>query len=197
MKIAYAILSSLLVLSGCASRQTVILMPDADGHVGAAEVITAGGKQTLQRPGDMTQVSAATRQPTAVTTAGSDYAKANFAEVLAAEPPPPARFTLYFGTGTTDLTDESRKVFAEVLQAGKARHVFSIAVSGHTDASGSSEYNEKLAHERADFVRKLLLDQGVDPTLISVSSHGKGNPAVPTADGVAEPRNRRVEVVIH
>jgi outer membrane protein OmpA-like peptidoglycan-associated protein len=42
----------------------------------------------------------------------------------------------------------------------------------------------------------LLLKNGVDSKIILVSSHGKGNLLVPTPEGVAEARNRRVEVVV-
>jgi len=83
-----------------------------------------------------------------------------------------------------------------MLEAIKRRGAITIAVSGHTDTSGTAQINEKLAYDRADLVKELLLQNGVDPQRVTVSSHGKGNPLVPTPDGVAEPRNRRVEVII-
>jgi len=90
-------------LGGCAARQTVILVPDPDGRVGEAEVATAGGKQRLTRPNDMTRTSGATASPSAVTTADPGYIAATFAQALAVEPAPPERFILYFEAGTTTL----------------------------------------------------------------------------------------------
>ena len=49
---------------------------------------------------------------------------------------------------------------------------------------------------RAERVRDLLIAEGLDPTLIEVDSHGENNPLIPTADEIAEPRNRRVEVTV-
>ncbi len=86
-----------LCLGGCAVRQTVILVPDPDGRVGEAEVATAGGKQVLTKPSDMTRVGSGGAAPSAVTTADPGYVAATFAETLAVPPekyvasrPPPS-----------------------------------------------------------------------------------------------------------
>ncbi len=185
-----------ICLGGCAVRQTVILVPDPDGRVGQAEVATAGGKQVLTKPSDMTRVGGSTSPPSAVTTADPGYLATTFADALAAEPPPPERAHLYFEAGTTTLDPRSLAAIPGIASAARRRNAISISISGHTDATGSGPSNDKLALARAERVRALLLEQGVAPGLMSVSSHGKGNPAVPTPDGVPEPRNRRVEVVV-
>ena len=186
-----------VLLAACGGRSTVVLVPDPDGHVGSAEVSTAGGKQVLAKSGDMTKVAGGDAPPSAVSTAGADYLARTFGEPLAIEPPPPEKFTLYFETGTTTLTAESARAVAAIVAASHKRRAIGIAVSGHTDTAGSIALNERLARERAEFVRQLLVGQGAEFRRMAVSSHGKGNPAVPTADGVAEPRNRRVEVILH
>ncbi len=201
MKNQYAILfvlmSFLSLLGGCGGRQTVIVVPDREGQVGQVEVTTAGGRQVLNKSGDMTSVSGRNAAPAAVKTASADYIATTFAEALAVEPPPARKFALYFETDTTVLTADSLKQVSDIVAEARRPGTLTIAVSGHTDAVGTTEYNDKLARDRAAFVRQLLVDRGVKADLISVSSHGKGNPAVPTPDGVAEPRNRRVEIVIH
>lgn len=186
----------LMSLVGCAGRQAVVLVPDQNGRVGQAEVSTTAGKQLLTKPGDMTRVSKASAAPSAVTTADPAYIDQTFGEALAIEPSPPAKFTLYFETGTTTLQAQSETAIPEIIATIRQREAISIAISGHTDATGSDEINDKLALGRAEQIKDLLLQQGVSPELISVSSHGKGNPAVPTPNGVAEPLNRRVEVII-
>jgi outer membrane protein OmpA-like peptidoglycan-associated protein len=187
---------ALIALTGCA-RQSIILVPDPAGHVGKAEVATSAGKQTLENPGDMTRTSGGSKPPSAVTKADPAFIASTFGEALAIEPPAPQSFTLMFETGTIVPTADSRKVIAVIVTAIQRRPTVSVSISGHTDATGSDKLNEALALHRAEQVKALLLEQGVKPELISVTSHGKGNPAVATPDGVPEPRNRRVVVIVH
>lgn len=193
---ALAAFGLLFLLTGCLPKHTVILMPDPDGTIGTATVSTDAGKQILEKPADMTNVSGSAQLPTAVTTASPDYIAVTFGEALAAEPLPPEKFILFFKTGKALLTPESQEMISAIAAESKRRKAISISISGHTDAAGSDTLNEKLAHERAEFIQQLLVDAGIDQEKISLSSHGKGNPLVPTPDGVAEPRNRRVEVVV-
>ena len=144
----------------------------------------------------MTTVSGRSSAPTQVTVASPEFVSGTFAEVLAIEPPPAEKFILYFTTNTTDLVPESRAAIATIIAAIKRRGAISISVSGHTDSVGSSQLNDKLAHNRAQAISAMLIQQGVDAESMTVSSHGKGNQLVPTADGVAEPLNRRVEVIV-
>ena len=185
-----------IILAGCAPRQTVVLVPDPDGHIGKAEVVTDGGRQTLDKANDMTRVSGRSAAPSAVTTADSTFIAATFADVIAVEPLAPEKFILFFETGVTDLLPESKAVFTDILAAIKRRAAISISVSGHADAAGSVELNDALARSRAQAISDMLIQNGVSPDILKVTSHGKGNPLVPTPDGVAEPRNRRVEVVV-
>lgn len=187
---------AMFLLAGCTAGHTVVLVSDPDGHVGRAEVATAGGSQILEKSGDMTRVSGPSAVPSTVTSADPKYIASTFADVLAIEPLPPEKFILFFETGNTVLTAKSRQSIVDIIQAIKRRKVLSVAVSGHTDSVGSVLINDRLAHDRAEFVRDLLIRSGVNPDNLTVSSHGKGNPLVPTPDGVAEPRNRRVEVIV-
>jgi outer membrane protein OmpA-like peptidoglycan-associated protein len=187
----------LFLAAGCASTHTVvILMPDPDGHVGKAAVHTNGGTQLLDASHGMTTVSRRSSPPTAVTSASAAYLATTFAEVMAMEPAPAEKFMLFFHTGTTDLVSESEALLPTILATIKRRGAVSVSVSGHTDAAGPVQLNETLARNRALAIKKLLVQEGSDPERLIVTSHGKGNPLVPTADGVAEPRNRRVEIIV-
>lgn len=186
----------LMTIAGCA-RQSIILVPDPDGHTGTAEVTTSAGKQLLGKPNDMTHISGKSNPPSNVTTADQAFIATTFGEALAVEPPPPQTFTLMFETGSTKLTEDSLNTIATITSAIERRSAISVSISGHTDATGSDTLNDALALERAKQVEALLLQQGVKPELISVTSHGKGNPVIPTPDGVPEPRNRRVVVIVH
>ncbi|GFE62650.1 OmpA family protein [Geobacter sp. AOG2] len=191
-----AMMVLLALLGGCAARQVVVLMPDRDGHVGKAEVATEEGKQLLEKSGEMTVVSGRSNVPSLPAPADPRYIASTFGAALAVEPLPSEKFILFFETGRTCLVAESQATIPAILAAIKRRNAISISISGHTDAVGSVQLNDRLAHERALAVKELLIQKGVDPQRLTVSSHGKGNPLVPTPDGVKEPRNRRVEVIV-
>jgi OOP family OmpA-OmpF porin len=111
-------------------------------------------------------------------------------------PPPPARqFVVYFEFDKSDLTPEGGKVVQDAAAAYKQTGSARIAVTGYTDLAGTQRYNLGLSKRRADTVRAGLVRQGVPDGVIAEAWRGKENPAVPTPDGVREPRNRRVEIV--
>ena len=186
----------LITLAGC-NRQSIVLVPDQNGHVGQAEVSTAAGTQTLKSANDMTRTRGKANPPSAVTAADPAFIETTFKEVLAVEPLPAQSFTLMFASGGAELTADSVQEIPNIIAAIKERSAISVSISGHTDATGSVQLNDALSLERAKRVESLLVQQGVEPGLITVSSHGKGNPLIPTPDGVPEPRNRRVVVIIH
>lgn len=188
----------LVVLGGCAAppRESIVLVPDPAGHVGAAEVRTAVGAQVLQKSGDMTRTQGAAAAPSALTTADTAFIETTFGEALAVEPPPAQNFTLLFENGSSVLRADSLGQLDEIAVASQRRMAVRVTISGHTDAVGSDKLNDALARARAEEVKQQLLQRRVPSALISTSSHGKGNPLIPTPDGVAEPRNRRVVVIV-
>jgi OmpA-OmpF porin, OOP family len=113
----------------------------------------------------------------------------------AAAPPPPMReFTAYFDFNSTKLKPEARSVVQQAAAAAKQTQVSHITVTGHTDTVGSAEFNQALSERRADVVRKELIADGISPDEITAKGVGKTELAVPTADGVREPRNRRAVI---
>jgi outer membrane protein OmpA-like peptidoglycan-associated protein len=72
----------------------------------------------------------------------------------------------------------------------------SVSVVGHADRAGSDAYNLALSKRRADAVADLLAAGGVPRSALAVSAKGESQPRVPTADGVREPQNRRVEITV-
>jgi outer membrane protein OmpA-like peptidoglycan-associated protein len=71
-----------------------------------------------------------------------------------------------------------------------------VLVVGHTDTTGSTDSNFELALRRANTVRGLLIDAGLAAAAIDVRSHGELELLVKTANGVFEPKNRRVEITV-
>ena len=191
-----ASLGLVLVLAGCGARSMVVLIPDPDGHVGQLVVANEGGQQVLNGKNQSVQMTDRKTAPSKVKTLNTEEIRANFSDALAAQPLPPATFILYFLQDSNELTDESKAVLPQIFQTIQKRGSTDIVISGHTDTVGTKEYNYKLALDRAQATSEILVANGAVPANITITSHGEGNPLIKTADEVAEPRNRRVEVVI-
>ena len=65
-----------------------------------------------------------------------------------------------------------------------------------TDALGTDSVNDEISMQRARIVRLRLIERGIKPERIGATGRGKRELLVPTRDGVAEPRNRRVEIQV-
>jgi outer membrane protein OmpA-like peptidoglycan-associated protein len=71
-----------------------------------------------------------------------------------------------------------------------------VKITGHADRSQTDQRSHELSVLRASWVRSELISNGVSPSSITVEARGESQPAVQTEDGVREPMNRRVEIVI-
>lgn len=189
-------LSLMVAVSGCAGKDNlIVLTPDDSGRVGALKVSNEGGEAVLDREGQALHLGDRRTSPGAPAPF-SDEERALFAAALAAQPLAPVSYLLYFEFDSNNLTAESRQRLDDILRAAQERDSQDVLVIGHTDRAGEADYNAALSLQRAEAVRELLTDKGIAAESIQVSSHGEGNPLIPTADEVAEARNRRVEVVV-
>lgn len=192
-------LFALFSLASCASSHksmVVVLLPGADGKTGQIVVSNKGGSQLIGDPEQATEVHSATVAPSAPFSMKDEKIKENFGDALSMLPSSPLHFILYFHSGTTIITEQSRKLLMEILPAIAARKVLCVCVVGHTDLEGSRKMNYQLGLDRALVIKQLLITKGIDPRIIEVTSHGKDNPLIKTKDDVPEPRNRRVEVIL-
>lgn len=193
----FALLLLCLFFAGCATKgTTVVLIEDPDGSVGQVEVSTPSGTQRLAAAGQATSVKDSSARPDPVHTLDQTAIEKDYGPAMRAMPTPPERFLLYFEFGRTELTLESQPAPAKILESVQLRNSRDVRVNGHSDTVGSREDNARLSLDRAQEARDLLIEKGVDPAIIQVSSHGEGNPLIPTPDETAEPRNRRVEVLV-
>jgi outer membrane protein OmpA-like peptidoglycan-associated protein len=191
-----ATLFAILLNMGCAPATKVVLLPDPNNKVGVVAVSSSNGVQVLDKPWQTTEVSNPDKSPSVPWLMDEKEVRVMFKEALAAEPIPPMSFIVYFKTEVSDLTSESFKTLSRVLEEIKIRKSTDIIVSGHTDTVGSVEKNRVLSLKRAKVVADYFVSKGVKPESIDVTYHGKGNPLIPTPDGVPEPRNRRVEIMV-
>ena len=175
---------------------TVVLLPDADGVVGAVVVKTGAGDSRLV---DQAYHSVSIMKDSANLSESRqlDATQLNrtYAELLKAEPSHPVRFMLYFGVGA-ELLPASQAALAQVVSTIRERAPTEVSVIGHTDTTGTDDINAKLARDRAITIEKVL--KGRMPSLdrITVRGFGSRDLLVPTGPNVTEPRNRRVEVVV-
>ena len=108
----------------------------------------------------------------------------------------PINFTVYFDYDKSNLTPQASTLIQEAASRALQNDIETVVVSGNTDTSGSSAYNQALSERRARVVREALIANGVSADSIRTEAYGETNLAKPTADGVREPLNRRSEVVI-
>ncbi len=118
------------------------------------------------------------------------------AVATAAAPMATARtFMVFFDWSKADLTDRARQIIGEAASA-RGQGVTRIEVNGFTDRSGPADYNMGLSVRRANAVAAELVRRGVPRNEIVTRGFGEENNLVPTADGVREPQNRRVEIIL-
>lgn len=184
----------LWLMAGCAAPQgAVVLLPEAEGK--ATSVLVEQGSQQLALAQPYAAANLTSGGPKAYQSSAQEV-QAYFAAALAAQPLPPAQFTLYFVEGKDEFTDESKRTLDGVLAAIASRPVPDLVVIGHTDTVGTDAFNDTLSRQRAEVVRTALLARGIAADKVVSIGRGKREPIVPTADGVAEPRNRRVEIQV-
>jgi OOP family OmpA-OmpF porin len=118
----------------------------------------------------------------------------------AAAPPAPApavpkTYLVFFDFDKTDITPEAARIIQQAADDAKRGNVRLIVATGHADRSGTPAYNQRLSERRAAAVKAALVRNGVAENTIQTAGRGENENLVPTADGVREPRNRRVEIV--
>ena len=142
---------------------------------------------------------------------GSSWSNNNFSIMLGLQlkfaavappppPPPPAvappSFMVFFDWDRSNLSAQALNTIKQASDAFRAKGNARITATGHTDTSGPEAYNMALSLRRANAVKDALVRNGVPAQAITVIGMGEKGLLVPTADGVREPQNRRVEIVI-
>ncbi len=105
-------------------------------------------------------------------------------------------YLVFFDWDKAELTERAKQIITEAAGAARSTKTTRIEVAGHADRSGTPAYNLGLSKRRADAVAAELVRKGIAKNEIAISYFGETRPLVPTADGVREPQNRRVEIVL-
>jgi len=192
------VFASALALGGCAAppakpkySEKVILLPNKDGRSSAVIVKRASGEYQIATPYHSIELVAGQDRE-------KDYAQEDvqkrYGEVLDVQPARPFTYTLYFVTAMTQLTSQSAASLNDVKQKITSFPAAQVSVIGHTDRVGNDTDNDVLSLKRAVVIRDMLVQIGIPREAIEVVGRGEREPLIQTADGVAEERNRRVEI---
>lgn len=172
-------------------KETIVLLPDAEGRSTGIVIRSQGQEIAVTEPYQGVELADGKLESR---TFPADRIQDMFPEVMQALPDPPRTFILHFEQNGTALTAESAAMVEDVRREIVKRPAPEVTVIGHTDREGSDEANLRLSQDRAQAVRDILVKGGVSAEIIQVVGRGELEPAVITDDGVAEPRNRRVEI---
>jgi OmpA-OmpF porin, OOP family len=104
-------------------------------------------------------------------------------------------YLVFFAWDQATLTPVALTVLDQVEADYAVGRPARIVIAGHADRSGPEAYNQALSERRAQSVAQALGQRGIPTSTMRVEGHGEADPRVPTADGVREPQNRRVEIV--
>jgi len=187
---------ALVFLSGCSTPpDKIILLPDPEGKVGAVIVHSSTGVQTINKAYagvDVSQGGAIEK-----TMDSQSVVETRYSELLAARPPRPRTFTIFFlFDSATDLAPESLATVKQLKAVLATWPAPQLVVVGHTDLAGSQEFDDSLSRRRAQTVAAFLIKQGIPAQQIETAARGKREPLVHTADGVPNRMNRRVVITI-
>jgi peptidoglycan-associated lipoprotein len=195
LKTGFVVFVVLLMAMGCApvTKSYVVLMDNADGTVGKLAVSNTKGEVLLSEVRSAVDLDAG-----ASTSYKVDETRINrdFGAALAAQPPLPVSFMLYYKLGGTVLTTESQALIPAILEAARSRPAPDVSVIGHTDTVGTIEANEQLGLQRAQSVAEIIRSAGLQVHDLTIASHGERNLLVTTPDNTPEPKNRRVEITV-
>lgn len=114
-----------------------------------------------------------------------------------AELPKRFRFVdLNFESGGSRLVPRSQNVVAQIAQILNQHPSVRILLEGHTDSVGNSEINLKISQDRAQAVKEMLVNQGVDANRIEVAGRGDSQPFAQNDTEANRQLNRRIEIVV-
>jgi len=184
-----------VLLSACnTTKELVVLLPGEDGQVGAVAIAEPQRTTLLDTPLGAAKID--TKGRVTKDTLKEADVKRTFAGALAAQPPKALSFTLYFVEKSTEIMPDSRATLDALLAEVAKREAVEVQITGHTDRVGKVEDNDRLSIERAEAVRAVLITNGLHASFIRAVGRGEREPLIPTPDEQAEPRNRRVEVLV-
>jgi OmpA-OmpF porin, OOP family len=103
---------------------------------------------------------------------------------------------LNFDSATTRLTPESNSTVTNLTAILKCYPAMQVQLEGHTDSTGDADLNKKLSLDRANAIRDLLVQSGVDTARISTDGWGQERPIASNDTDDGRAKNRRTELIV-
>jgi len=104
---------------------------------------------------------------------------------------------IHFLHGSAEILPDSMALLEEAADVIRSHpELGTIEVQGHTDDTGTPEANQRLSASRADAVREVIIQNGVDPSRLTSHGYGQDKPLVPNTSEKNRTKNRRVQLVI-
>lgn len=192
----YAVLLAAYVVFGVSTHrlgeETVVVLPGENGKIGGVVVRRGLQEQVLDTAYASSHIGVDGTLKSQRLSA--EQVQQEYGKTIKALPLKPAAFVLYFVTGSDQLTQESKSKLDQVFAEIRERPVADVLLIGHTDTVGALESNDILSRQRADKVREMLIQAGINADRIEVAGRGERELLVPTGDNVEEPLNRGVEI---
>jgi outer membrane protein OmpA-like peptidoglycan-associated protein len=101
-----------------------------------------------------------------------------------------------FETGKYALSQDAQLKLAKLSGIIQAHHGLNLGIEGHTDTTGSADFNMKLSQQRADTVRQFLISQGLSADTITAKGMGQDDPVADNSTAAGRKLNRRVEIIV-
>jgi outer membrane protein OmpA-like peptidoglycan-associated protein len=101
-----------------------------------------------------------------------------------------------FDVDKATLRPGAREKLARVTGILSAHPDLKIEIEGHTDSTGSEDYNQRLSERRAESVRGYMREQGIGQAVVATVGYGKRRPVATNETPVGRQQNRRVELVV-
>lgn len=103
---------------------------------------------------------------------------------------------ILFATGKSELNVQSKNALTKFVESLKKTEETDLTIYGHTDNTGSREFNEKLSIDRAQSVVKYLVQNGISQERTSIKGFAWDQPVADNTTPEGRAQNRRVEVFI-
>lgn len=101
---------------------------------------------------------------------------------------------VYFDFDKFNLTDESKYILGAVANVVK-QNPSELILEGHTDNTGSKDYNFALGLKRSEATQNYLLSRGAEGDNFVIASKGEGEPIADNKTSDGRKKNRRVDIV--
>lgn len=105
-------------------------------------------------------------------------------------------FRVFFATDSSTIDASGREAIGKAIAHAKNYNPPRVVVSGYTDTTGPAAHNQTLSEKRARVVAAAMVIRGIPANQVKHRGYGQRYLAVRTADGVNEPKNRRVEISV-